>query len=55
MFLKCPNLCGENVYLQLDSSKKYDFKLNQLIWKKCPKEIFIERTTLHIEVASVML
>ena len=23
MLLKCPNLYGENVYLQLDSSKKY--------------------------------
>jgi hypothetical protein len=29
--------------------------LNQLIWKRCPKDIFIERTALSIGVASAVL
>ena len=30
MLLKCPNLCGENVYLQLDSFKKYGLMIESV-------------------------
>ena len=46
------DLSGHNVLSKFlhGSTQNVDKALNQIIWNKCPKKVFLEKKTLEIDV-----